>query len=695
MRKFVFFLVIFLYMSESVYSSDLISMAKSGTPDDIRMLLTNRQYAKEEITRALYFAIENNPSTEVMEILIKAGANININLQEYEIDGTPEPEYYTEADSCGRSPLSAAGDDLKKVEVLLKHGADPNEMDCEGDPLILLHDRDIGYINLLLKYNVDLNMPIIGTACPRNEAMGNEIEGAPCTALEYFLDKPELAHLLLDHGAHTNRLIYSKAIEQKVPESLLKRLDPTIDETGRKKDVSQMLIKAVDYFKQNDSDKCNEILDDIHRSFSLDNDTLSAIYYLKSMANLNDVDYAEKSVRLGNNKIRNHIQYISALMSHNGYAKGIKASNTALKMFKDDVRLYLYKSICLIREGKHNEAKKNIDIANSLKESALAYFILGELNYSLGNLTEAENYFKKAVSMGQKGSLEANLTYQSNINEYRGDLRGALSLAQASEKANKKKSQSDNDIESLGDKILMPLGLINPARDDFSCWRANINRTLKKGWIGYWEQERKHVDAREYLIYIMQLCIDKYKLKRDKSAFMYLMSYCGLTTKDNIKYINQAIKLVPTEYVYLYRKGEIYFEAEQYEQVIQILSNAITKGQKNALYQNYAMQIIAASKLNKINLMQEIADKAMNSLPSIADQTGIENILMELKNGRTPKIAYITINRNDNKMNINNSDVHNQAGTHSNDVITPDIDNNSDNNQQTPKKQKDDVILID
>ena len=241
----------------------------------------------------------------------------------------------------------------------------------------------------------------------------------------------------------------------------------------------------------------------------------------------------------------------------------------------------------------------------------------------------------------------------------------------------------------------MPLGMINPARDDFSYWRAYINQSLKDGWIEYWGEERKQVDTRDAKIYIIKNLISKYKNNREKAAFIYLMSYCGLSHKENLNYINQAIKLVPAEYVYLYRKGEIYFEAEQYEQAIQILNNALTKGQKNALYQNYAMQIIAAAKLNKPALLQEIADRALNSLPSIADQTGIENIVIELKNGRIPKIAYIAINTSDNEINMNNADAHNQSEAQSNDVIIPDIEHKADDEQQAHKKQKDDLILID
>jgi len=685
-----------LCMSSPAISADLFSAAKSGSAIEVRSILSNGQYSKKDITRALFLAIESNPSTEVMEELISAGAEVNIRLIEDEIRGVSDEndESYPEGVAYGICPIDAADNNLEKIEILLKHGADPNETAFEGESFLFMNSN-IEYVKLLLKYKANPNLPLIGPVCPRSESMGNALEGIDCTALEFSLDNPEIAHLLLDYGAHTNRLIYSKAIEQKVPESLLRRLDPTIDETGQKKDVSQMLIRAVDYFKENDSKRCNEVLDDIHRSFTLDNDTLSAIYYLKSMTNSNSIEYAEKAVRLGNKQIRNHIQYIAALIFHDEYAKGLKASNAALNMFKDDVRLYLYKSICLIREGKQNEAKRNIDIANSLKESALAYFILGELNYSLGSIEEAEKYFKKAVDMGQKGSLEANLTYQSNINEYRGNLQESLSLAQASEKANKKKSKSSNDIESIGDKILMPLGMINPARDDFSYWRAYINQSLKDGWIEYWGEERKQVDTRDAKIYMIKNLISKYKNNREKAAFIYLMSYCGLSHNENLNYINQAIKLVPAEYVYLYRKGEIFFEAEQYEQAIPILNNALTKGQKNALYQNYAMQIIAASKMNKPTLMQEIADKAMNSLPFIADQTGIENIVSELKNGRTPKIAYITLKTDDNRINMNNADGHNQAGANSNDVIIPDMENKADDNPKSPKKQEDDLILID
>ncbi len=621
------------------YGATLLDAAQTEPADRLQARMAGHTHDRAELTRALHLAVRNNPDPAVLGVLIRAGADPKAVLAEHEIVGGEPDEHLPDSQQGGTSPLEAAWGDLPKMRVLLEHGADPNERDFEGGTRFAQEAArgSVETVALLLQYGADPDIPVDGPNCPRGPDLdfAPAVEGAPCTALEFALHDPRKVKLLLDAGAHTNRLIYSRALEAGLPADLLQRLDPSRFPDGTPKTADGLFASAAASARRKDFAACLETLDDLHRSFALDNAALASLYYLKSLCGNNNLDDAKKARDLDASRSRNHRQYVSALLHRHEYAEALEALKPALRLAPDDVRLYLYRATCLMHLGKLKQAERDIRKALELEEHPQAHHLRGELHLLARRADRAEQDFVKALALGQKINADRNLLYQAALKEHAGDLDAAARLAQEADArpSGTVPAGAEQQLNGIGSPVLMPAGLIDPVRRTFVVERSALLREMQNSWITLFDG--REVDTRRMTIDRLQRAAGRKREQPAEAApFRYLLTFCVAEPEQALKNIDAAIGLRPDEYVYHFRQGELLYLQGRHEAALKALKKALELGQANRVHRNWLYQAHIAAGKGDMQTALRLADKARASAPA-RDRQHVEQALSDLLESST------------------------------------------------------------
>ena len=170
------------------FTNPLFILAQKGLVDQLQRHLLQHKENSHDLTRALHMSIDGKAPVPVIEMLVKAGADVNGALNDVDVYGGDPSQDMADVEKMGLTPLGRAGSQVHLLEALLKNGADPNETTFEGGTLLL---KEIGNglptekLRLLLRYGANPNWVIGYPTCPR-DPHGNGaaiIEGVPCTAL--------------------------------------------------------------------------------------------------------------------------------------------------------------------------------------------------------------------------------------------------------------------------------------------------------------------------------------------------------------------------------------------------------------------------------------------------------------------------------------------------------------------------------
>ncbi len=641
MKKIFIILCIFIFNAINANANTLFEFAKKGTSEQLWTYISRNRCSKEELTRALHMAVDKNPSADVITLLAKAGADVNIHLLDAEVYGGVPEEDLPDCEAGGSSPLSRAWGNIPKMEALLQAGADPNEGAFEGGTLFTQEASHVetpsDVMRLLIKYKADPNAPVEGPNCPRYGDAA--IEGVPCTALELAIKNPETVRLLLDAGARTNRHIYKLALKAGLPQSLLQRLDHTRLPDGSQKTAKKLFASAIEQIKNESFGDCKTTLDDIHHSFELPKQMLSSLYYLKSICYGHNIEFAKKAIEIDSGQPRNHLQYMASLAHRHDYKKLLFAANQASRVLQNDARLYLYRGIGHMHLGNINQAETDIDKSLAIREMPQSCFAKGELHLLMGDSHNAERYFVKSLEMGQKIHADLNLLYQSAMKEREGDMDGAVKLAKKAEeiqKINNTRAGAGWHTATVGSDILVPDGLIDPERRDFFFARLSILNTAQKGW----KEKNSQTDLRKMEIDSLKRAINRHDVPPHKSApFYYLLTFCLEDSAKRLESIDKAIELNPKEYVYYYRRGELHFRNGRYDLAQKNFSQALEHGQQNRAHQNLLYQASMAARNGFTQKALLLAEKARGFAGTAYDGQAVESAIAALSSGGLPDIA--------------------------------------------------------
>lgn len=636
MKKILLLSAFLLGCAMQARGAALFDIAQAGNAAQLQDHISQNTYSKKELTRALHMAVEKNPDVDVITVLAKAGADVNINLSDSEVYGGDPEEEEPDGMAFGSCPLSRADENIAKTTALLQAGADPNYRDFEGATLLMRsvqsdNAKNMEILRLLLQYKANPNIPIDGPSCPRFGSDGMAIEGVPCTVLEFSLKNPEKVRLLLDAGAHTNRHIYALAQKKKLPPDLLQRLDPTRMPDGSPKTVKTLFSTAITYVENNDFKQCKKILDDLHRSFELTTPLLASLFYMKSICYEHDVEYAERALKLDATQQRNHLQYITALLRKNKYKQAQQAIKQAMRILPEDARLYLFRSICHVRLGNIKQASMDINRSLALKEMSLAYFTRGELHLANGDEEKAEADFIRAYDMGQRMNADMNLLYQAAIKERQGDINAAMQLAKRADDISH--SSTKLYINAIGSDILIPAGLIDPARRNYFFNRSMIVDSAKNNG----KDKGLQTDTRR-----MRTDSIKKEMKGvtswEAAAFLYLLTFCEEDPTARLRYIDRAIKAVPGEWVYYYRRGELHFREGRYDLAQRDFTRAMEYGQQGKAHQNMLYQAYILAKKDHMQGALILTKRALALVKTEQERRTVEDAIAAVLAGSLPDI---------------------------------------------------------
>lgn len=629
----------------------LFDLASSGTADEVKALVSRQNFSQRELDLALHMATETNSSAEVLKVLIAVGANVKSMFTEDDLMFASLPD--GEEVEGDREAMSVLYDwttvqrayDLEKLALLLEHGADPN-IDTEGASLPLLLEIQHGRgpterLKLLLRY-ADPNIHLTGdSVCQRTHHMdrNNQDRFVPCVALEFALDNADTVRLLLEAGAKSNYLIYQKAkAAKKLPDDLIKRLDPARNPDGSAKTIEGLLSLAIKQAAERKYNEANETLDDLYLSFKLPKSTLAAVWYLRSLCSDDDLDSAKKALDLEPSQVRHHRQYVSALIYEANYAEALKALRTALKRFPKDRRLYLYQAVAYGYSGNISKAQDYIDKALSAGDDPQTYFRRGEIYLMAGKEDKAEADFRKALEMGQQANARLSLLYLAGIKERQGDIDSALNLASKAENyPDRPKLTWSNQSIRDGQQVILPASLVGKVRQNFEIERAFIVRCSAAGCRGDASKQSPTFDCRENAVSNLKNWIQETSLRHEAAAFHYLLSFCAKESAQQLKHIDEAIKGSPTEYAYFYRRGELYRENGQDAQALADFIKAMDLGQLNKAHQNLLYQADLRFKQGDKEAALKLAEKALlNYARSPADKEQVQAAIRALQKAMSP-----------------------------------------------------------
>ncbi len=654
MAKIIGLIVISLCLAAPAWAQSeklLFDLASSGTADEIKALVSRQNFSQCELNYALHKAVGANPSVDVLETLIAAGADTQSGFtwheMEYGLNAPVPEEALPDVDFSPSGPLWHLGDDeLDKMELLLKHGADPNERDFEGGSILYYEvwgaQEPSKRLELLLRY-ADPNARICGPACPRSGYIDDkrlvQDYNIPCLALEFALDNADTVRLLLEAGAKSNYLIYQKAKDaKKLPADLIKRLDPARNPDGSVKTIEGLLSLAIKQAAERKYNEANETLDDLYFSFKLPKSTLAAVWYLRSLCSDDDLDSAKKALDLEPSQVRHHRQYVSALIYEANYAEALKALRTALKRFPKDRRLYLYQAVAYGYSGNISKAQDYIAKALSAGDDPQTYFRRGEIYLMAGKEDKAEADFRKALEMGQQANARLSLLYLAGIKERQGDIDSALNLASKAENyPDRPKLTWSNQSIRDGQQVILPASLVGKVRRNFEIERANIVRCSAAGCRGDASKQSPTFDCRENAVGDLKNWIQETSLRHEAAAFHYLLSFCAKESAQQLKHIDEAIKGSPTEYAYFYRRGELYRENGQDAQALADFIKAMDLGQLNKAHQNLLYQADLRFKQGDKEAALKLAEKALlNYARSPADKEQMQAAIRALQEAMSP-----------------------------------------------------------
>lgn len=572
-------------------AAGLLDLAQNGTAEEIQNHLARHKESPTDLARALFLAIEKKAPDDVLTLLIKSGADVNACMTVIEIHGGSEDDYQTDSDNFCYSPLQTALDDTRMATLLLRLGADPNVSAFEGEtPLFceVSKKEPTPLLHALLQAGADPNLPLSGPICPRP---AGEIEGAPCVALEFALNSPEIVRILLDAGARSNRHIHALASRRSsLPHDLLQRLDPTRLPDGSPKSPDSLVSQAIALYRTGDMKGCRATLEDLNSSFALPKSVLSAHYFLRSICTNNDLEDAEKALRYDPTQARNHRQYISALLQKQRYKDALRAFPRALKLTPDDVRLYLYRATCHMQTGSIREAEKDLDKAASLRDLPQLWMQRGELALLQQRPDLAAQHFQTALDKGQKHDAQTTWLYLAALQDYTGNQDEALHSLQRAAVLNPdgKKSAANYYEKHLDSIIMMPFGLLAPALKNFLFRRDRIVSVQARNWTE--DVNGTVVDSRAGLLQLLAWDIKKFSLPQEKAAVAYLESFCLADIAQQLKKTALALRLCPKEPVYHFRHGQLLLQQGQYAAARKHLQQAVSLGQKNGLVRNLLAQ---------------------------------------------------------------------------------------------------------
>lgn len=595
--------LLFLAMHQPAAAAGLFELAQKGTAAEIKDHLARHKESPDDLTRALFHAIENKASDDVLELLVKSGADVNgctsilemdggSEDQGYEVDGGDEVAYEYDTDWSGYSPLEMALHDTRMATQLLRLGANPDVCQFEGKtPLFLevIKKEPTPLLHALLQAGADPNWPLHGPVCPRPDG---EIEGVPCVVLEFALHSPAIVRTLLDAGARSNHHIYALATQNRsLPTDLLQRLDPTLLPDGSPKTPDSLISQAIDSYRTGNMKGCRAALEDLNRSFELPKPVLSAHYFLRSICSDNDLEDAEKALRYDPSQARNHRQYISSLLQQQRYKEALRALPSALKLTPDDARLYLYRATCHMQAGSIREAEKDLDKAASLKDLPQMWMQRGELALLQQRPDLAAQHFKTALDKGQKHDADSTWLYLAALQEYAGkqdEARHSLQQRVRVLNPDGTKGALDSFEQNLGSTVMMPFGLLARALKNFHYWRGEIVSAQACNW-----RETINgtvVDLRKSHLEWLAEKSKEYSLPQEKAAIAYLESFCLADVAQQLKKTALALRFCPKEPVYHYHHGQLLLQEGQYADAKKHLQQAVSLGQKNGLVRNLLAQ---------------------------------------------------------------------------------------------------------
>lgn len=583
--------LLLLAMPLPAAAAGLFELAQNGTAAEIQNHLARHRESPTNLSRALFLAIEKKAPDDVLTLLVKSGADVNACMTVIEMHGGSEDDYQTDSDGFCYSPLQMANDDPRMATLLLRLGADPNVTDFDGgSPLFyeVTKKAPTPLLHALLKAGADPNQELPAPTCPRPDG---EIEGAPCAALEFALNSPEIVRILLDAGARSNRHIHALASRSRsLPPDLLQRLDPARLPDGSLKTPDSLISQAIARHRAGDMKGCRAALEDLNGSFALPKPVLSAHYFLRSICTNNDLEDAEKALRYDPAQARNHRQYIAALLQRQRYKDALRALPRALKLAPDDVRLYLYGAACLMHTGNIREAEKALDKAAALRDLPQLWMQRGELALLQQRPDLAAQHFQTALDKGQKHDAQTTWLYLAALQDYAGKQDEALRSLQRAAALNPAGKKSDVGYyeEHLDSVIMLPFGLLAPALKDFLFRRDSIVSAQARNWTE--TVNGTVVDSRAVLLQVLSWDVKKASLPQEKAAVAYLESFCLADVAQQLKKTALALRLCPKEPVYHFRHGQLLLQQGQYAAARKHLQQAVSLGQKNGLVRNLLAQ---------------------------------------------------------------------------------------------------------
>lgn len=619
--RFCFLLCAFLLFAAplTVAASGLFDLAQKGTAAQIQEHLARHRESPADLVRALFLAIENRASDEVLTLLIKSGADVNACMSRIERYGDSGEDYYADNDAFCYSPLQIAHGDPRMAPLLLRLGADPNVTAFEGEsPLFheVTKKEPTPLLHALLKAGADPNLPLIGPICPRPDG---DIEGAPCVALEFALHSPEIVRILLDAGARSNRHIHALATRSNtLPPDLLQRLDPVRLPDGSLKTPDSLIQQAIARYRSGDGDGCRAILDDLNASFDLPKPILSAHYFLRSICTGDSLGDAEKALHYDTAQPRNHRQYIAALLRLERYRDALRALPRALKLSPDDARLYLYRASCLMHTGNLREAEKAINKAASLRDLPQLWVQRGELALLQQHPDQAAQHFQTALDKGQKQDAATTWLYLAALHDHAGKQDEALRCLQRARALNPagRKTHADSYEEQLHSVIMMPFGLLAPTLKDFIYRRDSIVDAQARNWTE--NTNGTDIDSRAILLQVLAYDVKNASLPQEKAALAYLETFCLADTAQQLKKTALALRLCPKEPVYHFRHGQLLLQQGQYPAARKHLQRAVSLGQKNGLVEN----LLAQARIAHEQGARDTASQLVKQADSLARHEG-------------------------------------------------------------------------
>lgn len=611
--------LLILAMPLPAAAAGLLELARNGTAAEIQNHLARHKESPTDLARALFLAIGKKAPDDVLTLLIRSGADANACMTVIEMNGGSEEDYQTDSDNFCYSPLQMADGDTRMATLLLRLGADPDVSDFDGgSPLFyeVTKKEPTPLLHALLQAGADPNLPLSGPICPRPDG---EIEGAPCTALEFALHSPAIVRILLDAGARSNRHIHALATRSRaLPPDLLQRLDPTRLPDGSPKTPDNLIQQAIARYRTGDMQGCQAALEDLNSSFELPKPILSAHYFLRSICTDNNLDDAEKALRYDPAQARNHRQYIAALLQRQRYKDVLRALPRALKLTPDDVRLYLYRATCRMRTGNIREAEKDLDKAASLRDLPQLWMLRGELALLQQRPDLAAQHFQTALDRGQKHDAQTTWLYLAALQDHAGRQDEALHSLQRAAALNPagKKSAATYYEEHLDSGIMMPFGLLAPALKDFLFRRDSIVSAQARNWTE--DVNGTAVDTRAVLLQVLTRDAGKASLPQEKAAVAYLESFCLADTAQQLKKTALALRLCPKEPVYHFRHGRLLLQQGQYSAARKHLQQAVSLGQKNSLVEN----LLAQARIAHEQGAQDTASQLVKQADTLARHEG-------------------------------------------------------------------------